>query len=635
MSACSATAACWHFDGIGDIHVQSWAPEKSAENAVLLLHGVESHAGWFDELAPLLAQEGYAVYAVDRPGWGQSPGPRGHVASYADLVHVFDCVATRIQKDHLRIHLAGMSWGGKLALYLALRRPCFFQSLTMIAPGLFPARGPGLFAGAGIAAGWLSRVGSMSVPLRIRDDDFTSRPDRTAFIANDPLRVRRVTSSFCVESLKMGAFIKEHIGQLRLPWRLLLAEHDTVIRNAPTEALLAKVGGVQHETVTLPDCRHTLVYERPEVVAREIHAVAQASMLPHPQPRNILVAGAGAVGSMVGGLLAHAGHHVALLGRLPHISAIRDEGLQLKLGDGECVVDRNLHGITALNQLREPPELVFLTVKGFHGKQMAEEMAAFLPAGVPVVSLQNGVDNERMLVEVLTGHPIVAGSICAYLSFEAPGRVHWLDDLGGVALAAWSPDAAAGTMLAHDVLQDTGLQTVIGSSGESVIWSKLMLNIAFNALNALTNLGASQIMRDPALALIAIDAMRECTDVMAAKGIAPMALPGYRVDRLARVVRLPRKMAQLLLRFAVKNDGGAKSSMAQDLARHRSVTEIDAINGVIVCEAKMHGLPARANAFLTECVSRAAEDESFQFATALTTYHAAQSGTNAPIDSNA
>ncbi|MFH0910102.1 MAG: 2-dehydropantoate 2-reductase, partial [Planctomycetota bacterium] len=561
-----------------------------------------------------MTAEGFALYAPDRPGWGMSEGPRGHLASYREALYFIEQMVAKLDTRHVRVHLAGLSWGGKLALYAALRRPILFETLTLIAPGLAPRKDLSFWQKSRVAAGVLFTDGSLSIPLAFQEEDFTRRSDRQDYIRTDPYRVRAVSAAFCVESLKMDRYIEAHIPQLRVPTQLLLAGDDAIVDNAATDRLFSLAGGFRKRTVVHEGAAHSLVFESPERTAREIgewmgedrRGGAEKRSRPHPRPQKILVMGAGAVGSAVGGLLALGGHRVTLVARQEHAGVINAAGLCFKLGASVRVIRENLRAARRVESLWERPDLVLLCVKSFDTDQALVDLIPIMDSRIPILSLQNGVTNEHRVAELYPENPVIAGAICAYLHQDEAGEVCMDSDRGGLVLGPWNPSARAATAQAHAWLSDTGIEVRSVPEGRLVKWSKLMLNVAFNPLSALTKLGAAEILSDPHLGDLAVAAYAECGRVMRAQGIEPIDLPGYSVRRLARVVRLPRKVARRLLKWALRREPPSTSSMAQDLVLGRS--EIRALNGILVELGRAHRIPTPANEHLLRCVEQAIED---------------------------
>ena len=334
-----------------EVFTRAWKPD-SASAAVLCLHGVESHSDWFDEVGASLSERGMATFGFDRPGWGKSAGERGHIASYADALGQVAELATSLRREYGVVHLAGLSWGGLLALYAALRRGPLFDSLTLIAPGIASKADLSWWRKLRVAWGVISGRPRIRVPLPIEVDHFTHRPDRTRYIREDPARVKSVTASFCLETLKMRRFAAENIACRRLPpTTLLLADSDRLIDNQATRELIRKAstrtapGTVR--IVEMERTAHSLVFEAPERVAEEIARLAVMSACPgeaaetEPSPDaektsaakvvyalnaeiyggpeagrakapqaadHVLVMGAGAIGSLVGDFLRWAGN---------------------------------------------------------------------------------------------------------------------------------------------------------------------------------------------------------------------------------------------------------------------------------------------------------------------------------------
>lgn len=239
------------------LHVATWEPKTGQTHGiVLLLHGAESHSGWFDAVGQSLAAGGLKALAFDRTGWGLSGGRRGSLKSAAQVLAE---VKTEAQRHGAPLHLAGLSWGGLLAAAAAAKFPQFFQSVTLIAPSLFRRKTPGLasIVRAGLGLGL--------VKLPIQPEDFTSKSEQLAFVKNDRLRVERVNFGFLLATVSLEKIARDRVATG--PARILLAATDALIDNDKTTAW-AKTHGFACRTI--PDTRHSLVLEDPKTVAREI-----------------------------------------------------------------------------------------------------------------------------------------------------------------------------------------------------------------------------------------------------------------------------------------------------------------------------------------------------------------------------
>jgi 2-dehydropantoate 2-reductase len=585
----------------------TWLPDCEPRGVILFLHGAESHSGWFEEVALDLEQQKFAVVSFDRPGWGNSEGERGHLASRAEALSQVVEITSHLRERFGSVHLVGLSWGGLLALYVATRRWVLFDSLTLIAPGIYSRSGLPFSQKIRVAAAAL--IGRKRyVPLPIHTADFTRNLNRTQYIQNDPLRITTVSSSFCIETLKMRWFVHTHLGQRRLsPSMLLLAEADAIINNDATRKLLSRV----EMTISLYEhAAHSLVFEDPSRVAADIARVAIAAETTPPGKR-IVVMGAGAVGSAVGGLLALRGHGVTLVARKDHVDAVNTKGLEIHLVKARRTIAANLNAVVSPEAISDKVDLVILTVKSFDTEAALEALRPVIGPDTVILSLQNGTDNETQIAREFPDNIILSGVICAYLEFPEPGRIVWSDDRGGLAGAVFLGDVEKGGSLWNQILPDTGLGAPFfrgPRAPESVKWSKLMLNVAFNALNAVTALPTAEIFHDKRYGIIAARALQEGFRVMRRLGIQPVDLPGYPVRGLAALSRLPDALLRSILSRILRKQQTGRSSLAQDLARGRVSTEVDAINGAIVRAGATCGVPTPANRLLCEMVKKATND---------------------------
>jgi acylglycerol lipase len=242
-----------------------WQPEGGkADAAVLYLHGIQSHGGWFEWSAARLAEGGQVVLLPDRRGSGLNQAARGDTPASQrwldDLDELSDWARNKFGVE--RFGVVGVSWGGKTAVAWALRRPEHVARVLLIAPGLFPQVDVGLAGRLRIGMS-LMRHPQREFPIPLDDPAlFTDDPAGRAFIANDPLKLTHATARFFYESSRLDRMlVRAERGSLQAETTLILAGRERIIRNAPTVKWLERLAARPPRIHTLPSAAHTLEFE--------------------------------------------------------------------------------------------------------------------------------------------------------------------------------------------------------------------------------------------------------------------------------------------------------------------------------------------------------------------------------------
>ena len=293
---------------------------------------------------------------------------------------------------------------------------------------------------------------------------------------------------------------------------------------------------------------------------------------------DIAVFGAGAVGCHYGAKLALAGAPVTLIGRGPHVAAIRERGLWFDSGGARTVV--RLAADTAPDPVATAG-LVLLCVKSADTAEAAREIAARLRPGATVVSMQNGVDNVERARAAAPGLDPLAAVVYVGASMGGPGHVVHAGR-GDLVLGAYPggprPIDAASMATVAAVFERAGVPCPVSTDVRAELWTKLVMNATFNALSALTRGRYGPIVADAGLAATARVVIDECVAVARADGVA--IADGGTLH--AAALALGAAMA------------AATSSTEQDLARGRA-TEIDSLNGYVVSRGDALGVPVPMN----------------------------------------
>jgi acylglycerol lipase len=245
------------------IHVAVWPTPGAARGRVVVLHGVQSHGGWYHGLGRTLAEAGYETHFPDRRGSGANRDDRGHTPSAGRLLRD---IAERLEALRRRdpaspIALAGISWGGKLAILTAGRRPNLVDGLALICPGLHPR--VGVSRNERLAIAWAFFTNRRKTfPIPLSDPAlFTANPEGQAFIAADPLSLRAGTAGLLAASTFIDRVVRRIPPSVHTPSLLMLAGQDRIVDNARTLRYFECLAAKNRHVIHYPDAHHTLEFE--------------------------------------------------------------------------------------------------------------------------------------------------------------------------------------------------------------------------------------------------------------------------------------------------------------------------------------------------------------------------------------
>lgn len=291
-----------------------------------------------------------------------------------------------------------------------------------------------------------------------------------------------------------------------------------------------------------------------------------------------LIAGAGAIGAYIGARMTRAGEDVTLFARGPHLRAMQERGVRVISSEGDFVERPRIIGDLAEAGL---VDVIFFGVKAHGLTQLAPRVTPLIAADTTVVSTQNGVpwwyfqtgagEFSGMQLERVDPGGVIANSIppqqvvgsIVYFSTEItePGVVRHTE---GNRISLGEPDGSRSERCRKiaEALIRAGLRCPVTARLRNEIWVKLLGNVAFNPISALTHATLVQMARDPEVSALVRDIMTEVEAVAARLGID---LPVSIEQRIAGAEKV----------------GEHKTSMLQDLEAGRPL-ELEAVVGAVV-----------------------------------------------------
>ncbi len=251
------------FDGLR-LFARCWLPPGEVSGVLVVVHGFTEHGGRYASLAEQLNRFGFAVYALDLRGHGQSDGPRVFVRSFdeylADVELYLDRV--RAQQPGKPLFLFGSSMGGTIAVWLAILGRAEVRGLVLCAPAL--AVGPRVFP-------WLRRLASFASAIlprlrlvRLGCAMISRDPQVVADFRNDPWVFHgRFPVRTGAELLRAMRQVQEKMENVSLPFLLLhgggdvvadpQGSRDLVARAASADKTLKFYDGLYHDLLDEPE----------------------------------------------------------------------------------------------------------------------------------------------------------------------------------------------------------------------------------------------------------------------------------------------------------------------------------------------------------------------------------------------
>jgi len=286
---------------------------------------------------------------------------------------------------------------------------------------------------------------------------------------------------------------------------------------------------------------------------------------------NVLILGAGAMGCLYGAAFHRAGCEVVLVDvNTAHLDAINARGLELDTRRG---VERLPIPARRPDEIAAPVDLVVVFTKTFQTDAALQGIAAAIGPQTHLLSLQNGLGNDRRLAAHAAPERVLVGASTLPSDLVGPGQVRSHGDGGSKLYPAFGGDPAFAQDVA-DLLSRGGLPAALDPEIQAAIWSKAVFNAAMNPLCALTR-------RTPGF-LGSHGESRAMIRSVVEEGVAAANASGVPID--ARPIHD-------LTEVSMTDHADHEASMLQDVKAGRR-TEIDAINGAIVEAARAAGVPA-------------------------------------------
>jgi 2-dehydropantoate 2-reductase len=324
----------------------------------------------------------------------------------------------------------------------------------------------------------------------------------------------------------------------------------------------------------------------------------------------VLVFGAGAVGSYLGGRLGHAGHDITLVARLATVEALKSNGLSVT-ENGERVVTRP-HVVASLRQAfldDATYDVALVAMKSYDVDMALNEMVAFCPAPPPLLTLQNGIGIEEKFAQQFGAGRVTAASLTTPITLDSTHSVVVERSDRGLAIAPVDRRQRVTPWLR--MFQEAGVPAASFANYRAMKWSKALLNLVGNASAAILNRHPGLIYSTPLTFRLEMRMLQEALAVMRKLRLKVVDLPGSPARRLAFAVKwLPHFLVKpVLAKIVTAGRGNKMPSFHLDLAAGKEKNEVLYHNGAIAQYGRASGVPTPVNAALSDILLKLGRKE--------------------------
>ena len=290
------------------------------------------------------------------------------------------------------------------------------------------------------------------------------------------------------------------------------------------------------------------------------------------------VIGAGALGLYYGALLQRAGHELHFLLRRD-FDAMSRRGLRVTSPRGDFHLE-TVHGYRSSDEIG-PVDLVLIGLKTYANDRLVDLVSPLIGPETAILTLQNGLGNEERLIEAFGADRVLGGVAFLCCNRGEPGTVHHLDQ-GSVRLAEFRNGVSARSMRLANLFDQAGVPCEACPDLSLIRWEKLVWNIPFNGLCALTGLTTDRLLACPETRRLIEEIMQEVT---AAANLQGLSVP----------IKSQDFITGLLLKTA--DMGAYQPSMMIDRQQGQPL-ELEAVYGIPLARAAAAGAPMPRTAML-------------------------------------
>ena len=293
-----------------------------------------------------------------------------------------------------------------------------------------------------------------------------------------------------------------------------------------------------------------------------------------------VIMGAGAMGSLFGGLLALSGEEVWLVD-------IREDHIQALVSTGLTVEERGKKQRIPVHATKETAsigkaDLILFLVKAYHTEKAVSDALVLQKEETVFLTLQNGLGNEEAICKRVDPRKVILGVTNQGATLLGPGRIRHAGS-GKTYIGELDGKVTDRVTRFAQVFARAGIETEVSSNIQSLVWNKLFINIGINAVAAITGLRNGRLLDYPETLRLMEALVSEAVTVARKKGIPIEGNPLETVKAVAEATKENR------------------CSMGQDIDNRRK-TEIDVINGAVVREAQRLGTAVPYNQMITDLV---------------------------------
>ncbi|MDO8535537.1 MAG: 2-dehydropantoate 2-reductase [Candidatus Omnitrophota bacterium] len=295
----------------------------------------------------------------------------------------------------------------------------------------------------------------------------------------------------------------------------------------------------------------------------------------------IAVVGPGALGCLLAGLLkTKTREEIWLVDKSPErVKRIRESGIRVEgMSSATSAID-----ISADPKEVGPCDLVFICVKSYSTDDACKDIKDLISDKTFILTLQNGIGNVQVLNDHFGSERIIAGVTNHGATLLGSGHVRHAGR-GDTIIGMYSRKVLGPVRDAANLLAKCGFEAKVSKDIDSVIWSKLIINIGINALSGITRLKNGMLLKHDGARQVLRDSVQEAMKIIKRK-------------RIKLVYDDPIQKVESVCKATSAN----VSSMLQDVLNSKR-TEIDYMNGVIARQGKALSIPTPVNEVLINLI---------------------------------